>query len=98
MSPAVEAATITEHEAEQVERANASGRTPVVFVHGLWLLPSSWGRWAEAFEGAGYAALTPGWPDDPATVAEAKANPDALAHKGVGQVADHHEAVVGRLD
>src|SRR4051794_3207469 len=98
MSPAVEAATITEREAEQIERANASSRMPVVFVHGLWLLPSSWDHWAEAFEDAGYAALTPGWPDDPATVAEAKANPDALAHKGVGQVADHHEAVVRRLD
>jgi non-heme chloroperoxidase len=32
---------ITEHELEQVERANATTATPVVFVHGLWLLPSS---------------------------------------------------------
>ena len=39
------ATAITEHEAEQVERAHASGRTPVVFAHGLWLLPSSWDRW-----------------------------------------------------
>ena len=70
--------TITEHEAEQVERANASGKTPVVFVHGLWLLPSSWDRWAEVFEEAGYAAVTPGWPDDPETVAEAKAAPRGL--------------------
>jgi non-heme chloroperoxidase len=36
--------TITKHEAAQVDRANASGLTPVVFVHGLWLLPSSWDR------------------------------------------------------
>jgi len=35
------AATIVEHEMQQVERANATGRPPVVFVHGLWLLPSS---------------------------------------------------------
>jgi non-heme chloroperoxidase len=35
---------ITGHEAAQVERANASSATPVVFVHGLWLLPSSWDR------------------------------------------------------
>ncbi len=52
--------TITEHEAGQVERANGSGRTPVMFVHGLWLLPSSWDRWAELFEAAGYIAVTPG--------------------------------------
>ena len=59
--------TITEHETDQIERANGSGRTPVVFVHGLFLLPSSWDRWAELFEAAGYVALTPGWPDDPET-------------------------------
>jgi hypothetical protein len=42
--------TITEHELQQCEQANASGRRPVVFVHGLWLLPSSWDRWAALFE------------------------------------------------
>ena len=55
---------ITDHEAEQIDRANATGLQPVVFIHGLWLLPSSWDRWATVFEEAGYAALTPGWPDD----------------------------------
>jgi non-heme chloroperoxidase len=83
---------------EQVERANASGRTPVVFIHGLWLLPSSWDRWAVVFEEAGYAPLTPGWPDDPNTVEEARANPEAFANKTVGQVADHFGEVIGRLD
>src|SRR4051794_2148016 len=92
------AATITEHEAAEVERANATGLQPVVFIHGLWLLPSSWDRWATAFEEAGLTALTPGWPDDPETVEEAKANPDAFAHKTVGQVADHYAEVIGRLD
>jgi hypothetical protein len=38
------ATTITEHESVQVERANRTGKRPVVFVHGLWLLPSSWDR------------------------------------------------------
>ncbi len=88
---------ITDDERAQVERANAGGKTPVVFVHGLWLLPSSWDRWAAFFEESGYAALTPGWPDDPATVAEANANPDVLADKTVGQVADHLETVVRGL-
>ncbi|HEY4184611.1 MAG TPA: alpha/beta hydrolase [Polyangia bacterium] len=91
------AATITEHEAQQVERANTTGKQPVVFVHGLWLLPSSWDRWAGMFEEAGYTALTPGWPDDPETVAEANANPDLFAHKTVGQVADHFDKVVRGL-
>ena len=89
--------TITEHEKQQVEQANATGRQPVVFVHGLWLLPSSWDRWAAVFEEAGYTALTPGWPDDPETVTEANANPEVMAHKTVGQVADHFDEIVRGL-
>jgi pimeloyl-ACP methyl ester carboxylesterase len=90
-------ATITEHEADQVAQANATGSTPVVFVHGLWLLPSSWDRWAAVFAEAGYAPLAPGWPDDPQTVEEANAHPEVFAHKTVGQVADHFEEVIGGL-
>ena len=76
--------------AEQIDRANATGLTPVVFIHGLWLLPSSWDRWAAVFDDAGYTALTPGWPDDPETVEEANAHPEVFANKTVGQVADHY--------
>jgi non-heme chloroperoxidase len=89
--------TITEHEALQVERANATGQRPVVFVHGLWLLPSSWDRWAKFFEEAGYVSLTPGWPDDPKTVAEAGAHPEVFARKTITQVADHFAEIVGGL-
>ncbi len=42
-----------------------------MFIHGLWLLPSSWDRWAAAFKKACYTTLTPGWPDDPETVQDA---------------------------
>jgi pimeloyl-ACP methyl ester carboxylesterase len=89
--------TITEHEAQEVERANATGLQPVVFVHGLWLLPSSWDRWATVFEEACYTAISPSWPDDPATVDEANANPAVFANKTVGQVADHFDAIIRRL-
>jgi pimeloyl-ACP methyl ester carboxylesterase len=82
---------------DQVARANASGHTPVVFIHGLWLLPSSWDRWAAVFAAAGYSPLTPGWPDDPPTVEEANAHPDVFAHKTIGQVADHYAEVIGKL-
>jgi len=90
-------ADITEYETEQIDRANASGKTPVAFIHGLWLLPSSWDRWRTVFEEAGYTTLSPGWPDDPNTVEEANRHPDVFAHKSVGQVADHLEDVVGKL-
>jgi non-heme chloroperoxidase len=83
--------------AEQIDEANATERTPVVFIHGLWLLPSSWDRWAALFEEAGYTALTPGWPDDPETVEEAKAHPEVFAHKTIRQVADHFADVIGQL-
>ena len=91
-------AGVTERETRQVEQANASGRTPVVFIHGLWVLPSSWDRWADLFEDAGYAAVTPSWPDDPETVAEARANPEVFARKTLGQVADHTAEVIGGLE
>jgi non-heme chloroperoxidase len=90
--------TTTDHEAEQIERANASGLAPVVFIHGLWLLPSSWDRWAAVFEAAGFTALTPGWPDDPETVEEANAHPEVFAGKTVGQVADHYDEIIRRLE
>jgi pimeloyl-ACP methyl ester carboxylesterase len=90
--------TVTKDELKQVDRANASGKQPVVFVHGLWLLPSSWDRWAKLFEGAGYTAVRPGWPDDPDTVEEAKAHPEVFARKSVGQIADHFEAVILKLE
>ena len=67
--------TVTKDELKQVARANESWKTPVVFVHGLWLLPSSWDRWAKLFEAAGYRRCPPGWPDDPETVAEANGTP-----------------------
>jgi pimeloyl-ACP methyl ester carboxylesterase len=91
-------ASITQRESEQVEKANASGRTPVVFIHGLWVLPSSWDNWGQLFEEAGYAAVTPSWPDDPETVEEARANPDVFAKKTLGQIADHTAEVIEGLD
>ncbi|MFZ0042634.1 MAG: alpha/beta hydrolase [Solirubrobacteraceae bacterium] len=92
------ASEVTDHESEQVQRANASDRTPVAFVHGLWLLPSSWDRWVTFFEEAGFITITPGWPDDPDTVEEARANPETFAHKSIGDIADHVAKILKRLD
>jgi pimeloyl-ACP methyl ester carboxylesterase len=89
---------VTTREAQQVERANSSGRMPVVFIHGLWLLASSWDNWARLFEDAGYAAVTPDWPDDPENVEQARRNPDVFAKKTLGQVADHTSEVIRGLD
>ena len=89
---------LTRSELEEIERANTSGKTPVVFVHGLWLLDSSWDRWARFFEDAGYVAVTPGWPNDPPTVEAARADPDVFAGKSVGDVAAYQQTVIEKLD
>jgi pimeloyl-ACP methyl ester carboxylesterase len=52
----------------------------------------------DLFKQAGYAPLTPDWPDDPETVEEARANPDVLAKKTLKQVADHTADVIGKLE
>jgi len=83
---------------QQVEAANASGRAPVVFVHGLWLLPGSWDRWAGVFEEAGYAAITADWPGDPDDVADAKAHPEVFANVSINDVADHIQGHIGDLE
>ena len=87
-----------EHDLELVAQANDTGRRPVVFVHGLWLLPSSWDRWLGVFRDAGYAPLAPGWPDDPRTVSQANENPEAFADKSIGQVVDHYSGLIRKLD
>jgi pimeloyl-ACP methyl ester carboxylesterase len=89
--------TITAFEQQQIDRANAAGVTPVVFVHGLWLLPTSWDRWRTLFEENGYTTLAPGWPDDPETVEEAQKDPDVFANKSIRQAADHYAEAIGEL-
>lgn len=89
--------TLTEHERRQIEVANASERPVVVFIHGLRLLPSCWESWRQLFDQAGYATVAPSWPDDPETVAEARANPEVFAGKTIGDVANHVAAVIAEL-
>jgi pimeloyl-ACP methyl ester carboxylesterase len=88
---------LTERERHEIDRANELGLPPVVFVHGLWLLSSSWDRWRALFEESGYAAIAPGWPDDPDSVEEARKDPEVFAHKMVKQVTDHYLEAIGAL-
>lgn len=90
--------TITARELAELQRANASDAQPVVFVHGLWLLPSSWDAWRALFEDRGYVTLAPSWPDDPETVAEARRDPSVFAGKTVAEITDHYAEVIRQLD
>ena len=87
----------TTHEQQEIDHANTQGKQPVLFVHGLWLLSSSWDRWRVLFEERGYTTLAPGWPDDPETVEQANADPQVFAHKRVGQVTQHYIDAIGQL-
>jgi non-heme chloroperoxidase len=88
---------LTPREQQQIDDANQSQRTPVVFVHGLWLLAGSWDNWAALFDEAGYAPVAPGWPGDPETVQDAKANPELFARQTLAGTADHYADVVAHL-
>ena len=83
---------------DKVTRANGSGRQPVVFVHGLWLLDSSWNHWVPFFGQAGYSAVTPSWPDDPPTVELAREDPSVFAGKSIGDIAAYQQQIIEKLD
>ena len=89
--------SLSTSETHDISRANATGLPPVVFVHGLWMLASSWQPWRTFFEENGYATIAPGWPDDPATTDEARADPRVFAGKSVGQVTSHMAEAVAAL-
>src|SRR5213082_524403 len=88
---------LTNHEQQEIDRANTQGKQPVVFVHGLWLLASSWDNWRQLFEEQGYTTLAPGWPADPDTVAQANDDPEVFAHKRIKQVTDHYVDAIRQL-
>jgi non-heme chloroperoxidase len=71
--------------------------TPVIFIHGLWLHPDSWGAWVEYFRTAGYDAMAPGWPGDSATVQEARDYPERAAGIGIDDVVDHYAKLIAGL-
>jgi non-heme chloroperoxidase len=93
-----QASHLSAREQTEIDAANASGRQPVLCVHGLWLLAGSWKGWAQTFEAAGYAPIAADWPGDPATPEAARANPEALAGNSIGTILSHLETIVGALE
>ena len=71
---------------------------PVIFIHGLWLHATSWDPWIDRFRNEGYAPCAPGWPGDPDTVQEARANPESIADHGIDDVVDHYATIIRELD
>ena len=76
----------------------ASKSSPVLFIHGLWLHPTSWSAWQGVFEEAGYHSAAPGWPGDQETIELARANPESVANYGIDDVVDHHASMISSMD
>lgn len=72
-------------------------KTPILFIHGLWLHAESWQPWADLFARHGYDVVAPGWPNEPATVAEAREHPELVANVGIDTVVEHYAAIAASL-
>lgn len=75
------------------EEANA-----VLFIHGLWLHPTSWNPWIDYYANAGYSALAPGWPGVRDTVDASREDPDSIANRGINEVTEHYAKIIEDLD
>jgi hypothetical protein len=66
--------------------------TPVVFVHGLWLHPTSWGPWVEFFQEAGYAPVAPA--GGRRHRRGDAGHPEQVARKGINDVVEHYAGII----
>lgn len=83
--------TLTARETAELAAANAAdaGRTPVLLIHGLWLLAGAWEPWRGLLEHEGYAVVVADWPGDPADVRSARESSSGLAGLSVATVTEH---------
>jgi pimeloyl-ACP methyl ester carboxylesterase len=76
----------------------ATKANSIMFIHGLWLHPTSWGAWEDLFNKAGYDVSSPAWPGDQDTVEEARANPDSVANVGLDDIVGNYANVIASLE
>lgn len=77
---------------------DSNAKTPIVFVHGLWLHGQSWIPWIEFFREKGYDAVAATWPGDSESTEATRKNPNAVAGYGVTEIADHIAAQLKKFD
>src|SRR6202158_5819079 len=78
-----------------IEKAS---KTPIVFVHGLWLHAASWNKWVQFFRESGYEAPAASWPGDSESTVATRQNANAVAGYGVTEIADHIAKQLQALD
>jgi pimeloyl-ACP methyl ester carboxylesterase len=72
-------------------------KKPIVFIHGLWMHAGSWQPWMDFFTQHGYETISPAWPGDSSTVAESRTNSQAIANRGVTEIANNYAQVITTL-
>jgi pimeloyl-ACP methyl ester carboxylesterase len=70
----------------------------VVLIHGLWMTPRSWEKWAARYEGRGYKVLAPSWPGMEGEVEALNADPSPIAELDVDQIVEHYARIIDGLD
>jgi pimeloyl-ACP methyl ester carboxylesterase len=78
---------------------NGDQRTPdtVVFIHGLWMTPRSWEKWAARYESSGYNVLAPAWPGLEGEVEALRRDPGPLKQLDVAKLVDHYATIIRGL-
>lgn len=69
----------------------------IVLIHGLWLNALSWENWVERYRARGFDVIAKSWPGMEGDIASLRANHSAIDNLGLGEVADHYQAIVQAL-
>lgn len=69
-------------------------KSPVLFIHGLWIHSSAWAPWIDRFETAGYPTISPGWPGELPTVEDTRAHPEGMNGIGIEDIYNHYDSVI----
>lgn len=90
--------TLTSRESAEVAAANAAVRTPILLIHGLWMLAGGWEPWRGLLEHEGYAVVAADWPGDAADVRAAREDASALAGLSIATVTEHMVELASAFD
>lgn len=68
----------------------------VMFIHGMFVTPSSWDQWRPMFEKAGYTVTAPAWPlhDIPIVRTKDAVHLTELGQLGLEEVLNHYRAIL----
>jgi len=74
------------------------GVRTIVLIHGLWLTPRSWERWAARYEERGHRVIAPAWPGMEAEVEALNEDPTPIAGLDIEMIVDHYAELIAGLD